>query len=112
MNGRTFVITAPTYDLTIASGSFPKAKICGTRILTFQFEIIFANSLKFFTASIFTSTSESFNKFPKVWIRLISVTYFPKFDAMAVKFLDKQSLTLHDLSSAAWIINGIMKVLF
>lgn len=68
--------------------------------------------LKDLTASIFTSTSESLSKLPYVWIKLISVTYFPKLEAIYVKFLDKQSLTLQDLSSAAWIIKGIIKVLF
>lgn len=42
----------------------------------------------------------------------MSVTYFPKFEAIYVKFFDRQSLTLQDLSYAAWIIKGIMKVLF
>jgi hypothetical protein len=36
----------------------------------------------------------------------------PKLEAISVKFLDKQSRTLQDLSSAAWIIKGIIKVLF
>lgn len=42
----------------------------------------------------------------------MSVTYLPKLLAMAVKFFDRQRRTRQDLSSAAWIINGIMKVLF
>ena len=42
----------------------------------------------------------------------MSVTYFPKLAAISVKFFDKQRRTLQDLSSAAWIINGIMNVLF
>ena len=64
------------------------------------------------TASILTSISVSFNKLPKVWIKLISVTSFPKLEAIQVKFLDKHSLTLQDLSYAAWMIRGMMKVLF
>ena len=106
------VITPPTYDLTIANWSFPRANTCGTNTLTFSAEIIFANYPKCLTAYIFTSIYESFNKFPYVWIKLISVTYLPKFEEIMVKFLAKHILTLHDLSSAAWIINGIMKVLF
>ncbi len=95
------VIAPPTYDLTIARGSFPKAITCGTKTLTFYGEMILANSLKCFTASILTSTSESFKTLPNVWIKLMSVTSFPKLAAIKVKFLDKQILTLHDLSSAA-----------
>lgn len=68
--------------------------------------------LKDFTASILTSISVSLSKFPYVWIRLRSVTSFPKFEAISVKFLDRHSLTLQDLSSAACIIKGIIKVLF
>lgn len=45
-------------------------------------------------------------------MRLMSVTYFPKFWAISVKFLDRHSLTLQDLSSAAWMMSGMMKVLF
>ena len=40
------------------------------------------------------------------------VTSLPKFAAIKVKFLDKQILTLQDLSSAAWMMSGMMKVLF
>lgn len=42
----------------------------------------------------------------------MSVTSLPKLEAISVKFLDRHSLTLQDLSYAAWIIKGIMKVLF
>jgi hypothetical protein len=42
----------------------------------------------------------------------MSVTSLPKLEAISVKFLDRQSLTRQDLSSAAWMMSGIMYVLF
>ena len=94
------------------SWSFPKATTCGNKADILSEDTILAKFDRCLTASIFTSIYESFNKLLYVWIRLISVTYFPKLQAMSVKFLDKQSLTLHDLSSAACMINGMIKVLF
>lgn len=41
-------------------------------------------------------------------MRLKSATYLPKFSAIYVKFLDKHNLTLHDLSSAAWMMRGMI----
>ena len=70
------------------------------------------NPLSALTASILTSTSESFSRFASVWMILRSVTSFPKFEAIYVKFFDRANLTLHDLSSAAWIISGMINVLF
>jgi uncharacterized membrane protein len=64
------------------------------------------------TAYIFTSTSESLSRLLYVWIKLMSVTSFPKLAAIYVKFLERQRRTLQDLSSAAWMIRGMMKVLF
>ena len=110
--GSIVFIANPIFALTIPKESFPKDRICGTRTPILSGDIIFKKFLNDFTASIFTSISLSFSRFPRVWIRLISVTSLPKFWAIYVKFFDRQSLTRHDLSSAAWIIKGMMKVLF
>lgn len=106
------LIAKPTLALTMPKESFPKFNIWGTKILIFYGDITLTKLFKDFTAYILTSTYESFSKFAKVCIKLISVIYFPKFEAINGKFLDRQSLTLHDLSYAAWIIRGIIKALF
>lgn len=98
--------------LTMAMASLPRPTTCGNKKLAFYAETIRIKPLSDFTASIFTSTYESFKRLLYVWMRLISVTSFPKLEAIYVKFLERQRRTLQDLSSAAWIINGMIKVLF
>lgn len=97
---------------TILRESLPRAITCVTRGLSLYGDTISTNVLNDFTASILTSTYESLSKCPYVWIKLASATSLPKLLAISVKFFDKQSLTLQDLSSAPWIIKGKIYCLF
>ena len=97
---------------TVLRGSFPRATTCPTNTGIRSGETILTKLSSDLTAWILTSTSASFSKCPKTWMRLKSATYRPKFSAISVKFFDKHSLTLQDLSSAAWIIKGMIYVLF
>ena len=80
------------------------------------------NLAKLLTATTLTSHSASFNKFENIYINDESAISFPTASANYKNFIyilytsanifDNANLTLHDLSSADYIINGNILVLF
>lgn len=70
------------------------------------------NFFKEYIDAYLTSFSASLNKFVKIWIKLTSATSLPKASANSANILERESLTLQDLSSVAAIIIYKVSCLF